>query len=129
MTPTRTHPIGGTPMPYTVHTPDGQAHTYPDTATLIVEDDVRVYNNAEIAPGPYPTQLTPAPIAVYPAGQWTHYHVEPAPYETDAQASEDTDEAQRWTKIQPDAIEAAHDRWKATYQQHLNAGRKAAEAQ
>ena len=116
-------------MPYTVHTLDGQAHTYPDTATLLVEDDIRVYDDVEIAPGPYPVRLDPDPIAVYPAGQWTHYHVEPVPYETDAQASEGTDEAQRWTEIQPDAMEAAHDKLRAMYQRHVDAGRKAAEAQ
>lgn len=115
-------------MPYTVHTLDGQAHTYPDTAILIVEDDVRVYDHAEIAPGPDPIQQTPTPIAAYPAGQWTHYHVEPAPYETDAQASEDTDEARQGHEVQVDISVEETDRWKASFQRHLDAGRKAARA-
>ena len=117
-------------MPYTVHTLDGQAHTYPDTSSagitdaglLTIHEGVPHFDEyGEMQYGPL--------LTAYPAGQWTHYHVEPAPYETDAQASEDTDEARRWTEIQVDAIEAAHDRWKAMYQQHINAGRKAAEAQ
>ena len=115
-------------MPYTVHTPDGQAHTYPDTATLIVEDDVRVYDNAEIAPGPEPIQLTPAPIAAYPAGQWTHYHVEPAPYDTDYNNTDAARDA-------PDQANAAKgmtanaEAWATQFKSHLDAGRKAAEAQ
>ena len=116
-------------MPYTVHTLDGQAHTYPDTATLLVEDDIRVYDDVEIVPGPYPVRLGTDPIAAYPAGQWTHYHVEPAPYETGAQASEDRDEDQRRTEINITAAEIAADKWKAMYKHYLDVGRKAAEAQ
>ena len=119
-------------MPYTVHTLDGQAHTYPDRyQTLVITDrgDLLVYDHADTDSVIPPEWQYLPPAAAYPSGQWTHYHVEPAPYETDTQASEGTDEERRWTEIQPDAIEAAHDRWKATYQQHLNAGRKAAEAQ
>ena len=116
-------------MPYTVHTPDGQAHTYPGPHYAHVNDAGLLSIHRDVPQDRYDNPSEGPVVAAYPAGQWTHYHVEPTPYETGTQASEGTDEAQRWTKIQPCAIEAAHDRWKATYQQHLNAGRKAAEAQ
>ena len=116
-------------MPYTVHTLDGQAHTYPGPVRPKVSHDGQVLTMRTLPKTSGGEYVEGWPVSVYAPGQWTHYHVEPAPYETDMPASEDTDEAQRWTEIQPDAIEAAHDRWKATYQQHLNAGRKAAEAQ
>ena len=117
-------------MPYTVHTLDGQAHTYPDPGSARITDAGLLTLHEDVTYDEAYGDPTCCPlIAAYPPGQWTHYHVEPTPYETGTQASEGTDEAQRWTKIQPCAIEAAHDRWKATYQQHLNAGRKAAEAQ
>ena len=116
-------------MPYTVHTLDGQAHAYPGPLYANVNDAGLLSIHRDVSKDRYGNPSEGPVIAAYPPGQWTHYHVEPTPYETDAQASEDTDEAQRWTRIQPDTIEAAHDRWKATYQRHLNAGRKAAEAQ
>ena len=116
-------------MPYTVHTLDGQAHTYPDLVRPKVSHDGQVLTMRTLPKASSMEYVEGWPVSVYAPGQWTHYHVEPAPYKTDTQANEDISEAQRWTKIQPDAIEAAHDRWKATYQQHLNAGRKAAEAQ
>ena len=116
-------------MPYTVHTPDSQAHTYPGPHYAHVNDAGLLSVHRGAPQDRYGNPSEGPVVAAYPPGQWTHYHVEPTPYETGAQASEGTDEAQRWTKIQPDAIEAAHDRWKATYQQHLEAGRKAAEAQ
>lgn len=101
-------------MPYTVHTPDGQTHTYPgpryvhvnDMGLLSVHRDVPQDRHGSPSEGPmvaaYPPVVAAYPpmVAAYPPGQWTHYHVKPA-----------------------------HDRWKATYQQHLEAGRKAAEAQ
>ena len=119
-------------MPYTVHTPDGQAHTYPDryqALTITDRGDLLVYDHADTDSVIPPEWQYLPPAAAYPAGQWTHYHVEPAPYKTGAQANEDTDEAQRWTKIQPDAIESPHDKLRAMYQRHIDAGRKAAEAQ
>lgn len=116
-------------MPYTVHTLDGQAHTYPDPVRPEVSHDGQALTMRTLPKASSGEYVEGWHVSVYAPGQWTHYHVEPAPYKTGAQANEDTDEAQRWTKIQPDTIEAAHDRWKATYQQHLNAGRKAAEAQ
>lgn len=116
-------------MPYTVHTLDGQAHTYPGPRYANVNDAGLLSIHRDVPQGRYGNPSEGPVVAAYPPGQWTHYHVEPTPYETGTQANEDTDESQRWTEIQPDAIEAAHDRWKATYQQHLNAGRKAAEAQ
>lgn len=116
-------------MPYTVHTLDGQAHTYPSPHYAHVNDAGLLSVHRDVPQDRYGNPSEGPVVAAYPPGQWTHYHVEPTPYETGAQANEGTDEAQRWTEIQPDAIEAAHDRWKATYQQHLNAGRKAAEAQ
>ena len=116
-------------MPYTVHTLDGQAHTYPDPVRPEVSHDGQVLTMRTLPKASGGEYVEGWPVSVYAPGQWTHLYLHPAPYETGAQASEGTDEAPRWTKIQPDAIEAAHDRWKATYQQHLNAGRKAAEAQ
>lgn len=115
-------------MPYTVHTLDGQAHTYPNTATLYVEDDrsLRVHDNVEMVPGAWPVRLYPDPIVVYPAGQWTHYHIEPAPYETDYNAD---DEEHHKDEGQPTAPAKGKDKWQAEFQRHLNAGRKAAEAQ
>ena len=116
-------------MPYTVHTLDGQAHTYPSPHYTNVNDAGLLSIHRDVPQDRYGNPSEAPVVAAYPAEQWTHYHVEPAPYKTDAKVNEGTIEAQRWTEIQPDAIEAAHDRWKATYQQHLNAGRKAAEAQ
>lgn len=117
-------------MPYTVHTLDGQAHTYPDPNSVRITDDGLLTLHKDVTHGEgYGYPPCGPLLAAYPPGQWTHYCVEPTPYETGTQANEDTGEARRWTKIQDDTIEAAHDRWKATYQQHLNAGRKAAEAQ
>ena len=116
-------------MPYTVHTLDGQAHTYPAPVRPKVSHDGQVLTMRTLPKASSGEYVEGWPVSVYAPGQWTHCHAEPTPYETDVQASEDTNEGQRWTKIQDGTIEAAHDRWKATYQQHLNAGRKAAEAQ
>lgn len=116
-------------MPYTVHTPDGQAHTYPCPHYAHVNDAGLLSVHRYVPQDRYGSPSEGPVVAAYPAGQWTHYHVEPAPYETGAQASEGTDEAQRWTEIQPDAMEAAHDKLRAMYQRHVDAGRKAAEAQ
>lgn len=117
-------------MPYTVHTLDGQAHTYPDPGSVRLTDAGLLTLHEDVTHDEGYGDPTCGPlIAAYPAGQWTHYHVEPTPYETGAQASEGTDEEQRWTKIQDDTIEAAHDKLRAMYQRHIEAGRKAAEAQ
>lgn len=115
-------------MPYTVHTLDGQAHTYLDPATLHVEDDrsLRVYDDMEIVPGPMPIRMHSDPIAVYPAGQWTHYHVEPTPYDTDYNTA---DEEHHEDEEQSTAPAKGKDKWQAEFQRHLNTGRKAAEAQ
>ena len=117
-------------MPYTVHTLDGQAHTYPDPATLHVEDDrsLRVYDDMEIVPGPMPIRMHSDPIAVYPAGQWTHYHVEPTPYDTDYNNTD----AARDAQDQADATKgmtANAEAWATQFKSHLDAGRKAAEVQ
>ncbi|WP_312981059.1 hypothetical protein [Corynebacterium sp.] len=108
-------------MPYTVHTLDGHAHTYPDPATLHVEDDrsLRVYDDMEIAPGPMPIRMHSDPIAVYPAGQWAHYHVEPAPYETDVQSSEDKVEARQKVEGRLAVSVEEKDKWQASFQRHL----------
>ena len=116
-------------MPYTVHTLDGQAHTYPDPVHPEVSHDGQVLTMRTLPKASSREYVEGRPVSVYAPGQWTHLYLHPAPYETDTQASEDTDETQRWTKIQPDAIESAHDKLRAMYQRHLNAGRKAAEAQ
>lgn len=117
-------------MPYTVHTLDGQAHTYPDTATLLVNDDgrLRVYDHVEIEPGPSLMPLFADPIAVYPAGQWTHYHVEPAPYETDYSSTDAARDAQDQAEVAK-GMTANAEAWARQFQSHINAGRKAAEAQ
>ena len=117
-------------MPYTVHTLDGQAHTYPNTATLYVEDDrsLRVHDNVEMVPGAWPVRLYPDPIVVYPAGQWTHYHIEPVPYETDHSNTDTARDAQD----QADATKgmtANAEAWATQFKSHLDAGRKAALAQ
>ena len=116
-------------MPYTVHTPDGQAHTYPGPHYANVNDAGLLSIHRDAPQDRYGNPSEGPVVAAYPPGQWTHYHVEPTPYETGAQASEGTDEARRWTEIQPDAIEVAHDKLRAMYQRHIDAGRKAAEAQ
>ena len=116
-------------MPYTVHTLDGQAHTYPGPHYAHVNDAGLLSIHGDVPQDRYGNPSEGPVVAAYPPGQWTHYHVEPAPYKTDTQASEGTDEAQRWTKIQDDRIEAAHDKLRAMYQRHIDAGRKAAEAQ
>ena len=116
-------------MPYTVHTLDGQAHTYPDPVRPEVSHDGQVLTMRTLPKASSGEYVEEWPVSVYAPGQWTHLYLHPAPYEADAQSHEDTDEARRWTKIQDDAIDAAHDKWKAMYQQHLDAGRRAAEAQ
>ncbi|OLT55874.1 hypothetical protein BJF89_13905 [Corynebacterium sp. CNJ-954] len=117
-------------MPYTVHTLDGQAHTYHDPCIANLTDAglLALHEDATYDED-YGRPVFGPLLAAYPAGQWTHYHVEPAPYETDAQASEDTDEARRWNEVQVSATAEAVDKWKAMYQRHLDAGRKAAAAQ
>lgn len=117
-------------MPYTVHTLDGQAHTYPDPCIANLTDAglLALHEDATYDED-YGRPVFGTLLTAYPAGQWTHYHVEPAPYETDVQTHEDTDEARRWTEINVKAVDVAHDKWKAMYKQYLDVGRKAAEAQ
>lgn len=117
-------------MPYTVHTPDGQAHTYPDRyPSLKVTDrgDLLVYDHADTDSVIPPEWQYLPPAAAYPAGQWTHYHVEPTPYETGTQSHKDTGNAQ--CETQPDTTAEGKDKWQAEFQRQLNAGRKASEAQ
>ena len=116
-------------MPYTVHTLDGQAHTYPDPVRPKVSHDGQVLTMRTLPKTSSGEYVEGWPVSVYAPGQWTHLYLHPAPYETDTQASEGTTEERRWAKIQPDAIEEAHDKLRAMYQRHIDAGRKAAEAQ
>ena len=114
-------------MPYTVHTLDGQAHTYPDPCTARFTDagllTLHEYGaRAEDHGDPISYPL----LAAYPAGQWTHYHVEPTPYKTDYSTA---DEEHHEDEGQPTAPAKGKDKWQAEFQRHLNAGRKAAEAQ
>lgn len=119
-------------MPHTVHTLDGQAHTYPDCTAYLADNgalrmhegcDTNVYGDVELGPL----------IASYPAGQWTHYRVEPAPYEANRQANEDTGNAEdaedetRHARLLADI--AAQSAWVKEYEAFIASGRKAAEAQ
>lgn len=113
-------------MPYTVHTPDGQAHTYPGPRYVHVNDAGLLSVHRDVPQDRYGNPPEGPVIAAYPAGQWTHYHVEPTPYETDAQASEDTGKNQ--FDVQLDTTLEDRDKWQAEFQRHLDAGRKAARA-
>lgn len=114
-------------MPYTVHTPDGQAHAYPgpryvrvnDAGLLSVHRDVPQDRHGGPSEGPV--------VAAYPAGQWTHYHVEPAPYETDYSNTDEDEESQEVEGRLTVSVEE-RDKWQASFQRHLDAGRKAARA-
>ena len=105
-------------MPYTVHTLDGQAHTYHDPVRPEVSHDGQVLTMREYAVG--------WPVSVYAPGQWTHYHIEPTSYRTDYNTA---DEERHEDKGQPTAPAKGKDKWQAEFQRHLNTGRKAAEAQ
>ena len=115
-------------MPYTVHTLDGQAHTYPDTssACLACAGLLTIHEGVPHVDEYGETQYAPM-LAMYPAGQWTHYHVEPVPYETDYSSTD----AARDTQDQADVTKgmtANAEAWAAQFQSHLEAGRKAARA-
>ena len=77
-------------MPYTVHTPDSQAHTYPGPHYAHVNDAGLLSVHRGAPQDRYGNPSEGPVVAAYPPGQWTHYHVEPAPYETVAQAREDS---------------------------------------
>lgn len=113
-------------MPHTVHTLDGQAHTYPDCTAYLADNgalrmhegyDTNVYGDVELGPL----------LATYPAGQWTHYHVEPTPYETDYSNTDEDEERQEVEGRLTVSVEE-RDKWQASFQRHLDAGRKAARA-
>jgi hypothetical protein len=116
-------------MPYTVHTIDGQAHTYPAPYSVQITDagQLSIHSHGFKYVDGEPTYGVT--YAVYPPGLWTHYHVEPAPYETDAQASEDTVEARQKVEGRLTVSAEEKDKWQASFQRYLDAGRKAAEAQ
>lgn len=116
-------------MPYTVHTLDGQAHTYPDPVRPEVSHNGQVLTMRTLPKASNGEYAEGWPVSVYAPGQWTHLYLHPTPYETDTQASEDTDEDQRRTEINVTAAEIAADKWKAMYKHYLDVGRKAAEAQ
>lgn len=117
-------------MPYTVHTLDGQAHTYPDTSSACLTDAglLTIHEGVPHFDEYGETQYGPL-LTAYPAGQWTHYHVEPAPYETDEDTKDQAiianAEAQANATVQP---YEGKDKWQAEFQRHLDAGRKAARA-
>lgn len=115
-------------MPYTVHTLDGQAHTYPDTSSARLTDAglLTIHEGVPHFDEYGETQYGPL-LTAYPAGQWTHHHVEPAPYDTDAQASEKADVVQSY-ETQINATVEGKDKWQSEFQRHLDAGRKAARA-
>ena len=116
-------------MPYTVHTLDGQAHTYPDPCTASLTDAglLTIHEGVPHFDEYGETQDGPL-LTAYPAGQWTHYHVEPAPYETDYSNTDEDEERQEVEGRLTVSVEE-RDKWQAAFQYHLDAGRKAAEAQ
>lgn len=114
-------------MPYTVHTLDGQAHTYPGPVRPEVSHDGQVLTIRTLPKTSSGEYVEGWPVSVYAPGQWTHYHVEPAPYETGTQSHKDTGNAQ--CETQPDTTAEGKDKWQAEFQRQLNAGRKASETQ
>lgn len=116
-------------MPYTVHTPDGQAHTYPDPVRPEVSHDGQVLTMRTLPKASSGEYIEGWPVSVYAPGQWTHLYLHPAPYETDEgtkdQAIIANAEAQANATVQP---YEGRDKWQAEFQRHLDAGRKAARA-
>ena len=113
-------------MSYTVHTLDGQAHTYPGPRYVRVNDAGLLSVHRDVPQDRCGNPLEGPVVAAYPAGQWTHYHVEPTPYDTNYNTA---DEEHHEDEGQPTAPAKGKDKWQAEFQRHLNAGRKAAEAQ
>lgn len=116
-------------MPYTVHTLDGQAHTYPDPGSVHVTDAGLLTLHEDVTYDEAYRGATLGPLlAAYPAGQWTHYHIEPGPYDTGhntTNAARDTqDQAVAPKEMTPNA-----EAWATQFKSLLDAGRKAAEAQ
>ncbi|MGP5930324.1 hypothetical protein [Corynebacterium glyciniphilum] len=117
-------------MPYTVHTLDGQAHTYPGPRYVHVNDAGLLSVHRDVPQDRYGNPSEGPVVAAYPAGQWTHYHAEPAPYETDDDTKDEAIIAN--AEAQANAVAQPHegmDKWQAEFQRHLDAGRKAARAQ
>ena len=112
-------------MPYTVHTLDGQAHTYPGPRYVHVNDAGLLSVHRDVPQDRYGNPSEGPVVAAYPAGQWTHYHVEPAPYETDYN---NTDEERQEAEGQRAVSAEGKDKWQSEFQRHLDAGRKAARA-
>lgn len=115
-------------MPYTVHTLDGQAHTYPgpcaaritDAGLLTLHEDGAYdedYGGAEFGPL----------LAAYPAGEWTHYRIEPAPYDTDCNNT-DEDRGEQGQAVAPKEMTPNAEAWATQFKSLLDAGRKAARA-
>ena len=115
-------------MPYTVHTLDGQAHTYPGPRYVRVNDAGLLSVHRDVPQDRCGNPLEGPVVAAYPAGQWTHYHIEPTPYDTDYNNTD----AARDAQDQADATKgmtANAEAWATQFKSHLDAGRKAAEAQ
>lgn len=116
-------------MPYTVHTLDGQAHTYPDPCTANLTDAGMLTLHEDVTyDEEYGRPVFSPLLAAYPAGQWTHYHVEPAPYEMNYNSTDAARDAQDQADVAK-GMTANAEAWAAQFQSHINAGRKAAEAQ
>lgn len=115
-------------MPYTVHTLDGQAHTYPGPRYVHVNDEGLLSVHRDVPQDRYGNPSEGPVVAAYPAGQWTHYHMEPAPYETDYSSTDTAWGTQDQASVAK-GITANAEAWATQFQSHINAGRKAAEAQ
>lgn len=113
-------------MPYTVHTPDGQAHTYHGARYVRVNDAGLLRVHRDVPRDRYGTPEGPL-LAAYPTGQWTHYHVEPVPYETDYNNTDTARDAQEQADA-PRGMTANAEAWATQFKSYLDAGRKAAEA-
>lgn len=115
-------------MPYTVHTLDGQAHTYPGSHYVHVNSEGLLSVRMDVPLDRYGQPSEDPVAAAYPAGQWTHYHVEPAPYETDYSGTDAARDAQDQAEVAK-GMTANAEAWATQFQSHIDAGRKAAEAQ
>lgn len=114
-------------MPYTVHTLDGQAHTYPDPVRPEVSHNGQVLTMRTLPKASNGEYVEGWPVSVYAPGQWTHLYLHPTPYETDYSSTDAAQDAQDQAEVAK-GMTANAEAWATQFQSHINAGRKAARA-